>query len=1242
MAEKSSDWKIRMEKYVQILCSLQEDGNPDLYSIEQNVIQYVSDVNPNSQLVGLQICEQLLKMQRQLNYQPLTKALLDKSFTGRPQNAQKATEIIKTCFSLSQEYVMQVLLEELGSKSPKIVSAVMSIFSDLAPTLQESAKQQIMQAIAPLLQNRSPTTRKEANDLNTKLQLPYTALGAATTPQSAPQKSSPPHSHVPSHPQPVSILKKRESISIDPPSQPSQPPASTSGLKSSQEVRKSTRKKSGIIGSASAQWNSFVSDENKKNLSSHKPMDVTAGIEGLMNQFNQDPSNSNCCAYGLFSSFVNRTFAPKVMNLLSSSILTFLKTDQKSLTDETFTAGTAFFIDKITDKRMEKDVFEIGDIICANITAPAFFQQLYPSMGAKNPALLSRMSNYFTHVLRTYGTNTGLDPNEISDQIKPLTGNPDPNVRKAANELVATLAQVYGEAILDGFSWLKKAQMDDIMKIINTNPLTDFIPLAIENREVAAPPVSVAKSQAEAPASHRPVSSKAEPAKLPKRNSLKPRPRPDFNVDVPPVAEDYNPAPRSVPTERRDENSFPQKMIDNLSQSRSAGEAKKAIEELDSQAGRILSSRGDGSMRYRDVADIMKSLGPWLNDSNSNVLFAICKLMERIFALLGNSIQQAPVSILSLLFNTLNVSNQRLRGAAMDMLNKLAEIDNRFVNEIFATAFRDLTNEGKSTAISFVMTVDFTPDVQSLVQLVADLITDQFEPESAEPFIEKFLEAGGKEELKRLAKKMTPAKRSLIMRAIHEEDSLSIFVDINNIRVSPISIENSLISKCFNDGNSSGIEQSVELQWRSLFNLRLTHTTMDTFKVESAAVLGQIKKGTPDPASYSDLIIAWCLINRKLGINEFFASLISSLKLANARLNQASLQMAVPLALSISIDLALEILSISEREEIFVEVLQTTSEIITNNEIITNLFQILKSVPLGPEAKSFFEQKSQKLLSETDDENLKQAIGNVQIKSNVVIEMSDDLRERMESSTLQIYEWIHQLSSPDITSIIAALKAISKQLDVDATVFNNHLSALVLAIIAKVHVFFAAEPPPGRLFKYIAYCIFSLLDKTDLPTVISPAVVKQLILEVITRLCNGVEDQMSNQSLNFLLLKMMDTCTSMTFKSLLDALLLCVDGQFPERWIKIALKCFETCLQNITQEETPKANREEEIAVCVIEAENVFKKTGYKTLKETELGQRVIQGLKKFITSVREQYPGILERPDVVKSLGQRSIILSL
>ncbi|EAY14366.1 hypothetical protein TVAG_255580 [Trichomonas vaginalis G3] len=1265
MAEKSSDWKIRMEKYVNILASLQDENSPDLYNIEQNVIQYVSDVNPNSQLVGLQICEQLLNMQRQLNYQQLTKALLDKSFTGRPQNAQKATEIIKICYNNSSEPVMQTLLEELSSKSPKIVSAVMSIFSDLAPILPESSRQQVMSAIFPLLQNRLPNTRKEANDLHTKLGMPYAAQPQPVQQQQT-RENLPPASVQPPRPQLTTIAKSTPKTRELPQEAPQPTPTpvipSSSTPKSLQEPRKSLRKKSAIFGSAAGSWNSFVSEENKKNLMSHKPMDVTAGLDGLMKQFNDDQTAGNACAYGLFSSFVSRTFAPKVMNQLTSSILTYLKTDPSSISEDTYTAGVNFFIDKITEKRMEKDIFEIGDIILANISANSFFQQLYPSMGAKNPALLTRTSNYITHVLRTYGQNTGLDSNEIAEQVKPLTGNPDPNVRKAANEVVATLAQVYGQSILDGFSMLKKAQMDDIMKMISTNPLPNPAPLAVEapqQVQISVPPKisnippqnqapsSLTPSQ-QAPMSHRQSisnsSAKGEPVKLPKRNSLKPKPKQDFQLDFTPVEEDYRPPPKSQPPERKpiEEGNFPQKLIDNLSQSRTSNDAKKAIEELDNQCGKLLSTKGERSLKYKDVSEVLKVLGPWLSDQNVNILFSICKLMERVILLLGRNIKSAPVSLLSLLFNTLNFPNQRLKGAAMDMLNKLSEVDDRFVNEIFATAFRDLTDEGKSTALTFIMTVNFTPDVQSLAQLVADLITDQFEPENAEPFIEKFLENGGKEELKDLAKKMVPAKRSLIMRAIHEEDSVSIFVDQDSTRSirKSSNFDRILAIKILNGENSA--ETAIELQWRSIFNLRLIHQSPDTFKVESAAVIAQIKKGTPDFSSYLDLILIWTLINRKLQI-DFVSQLYDIMESESISLDNNSLSIALPLALSLSQDFIQRTQKLSQENSYFVENLKLICENSTNIDILVELFTFLKTLALSPEDKQFFEQQSQRISQEFDDERLKNVISTMTIKSNVMIEMSDELRERMEGSTLLVYEWIHQLSSPDNAQSVSAFKAISKQLEVDASVFNNHLDALVLAIIAKVHVFFAAEPPPVRLYKYIAFCIFSLLEKTDLPSVIRPSVVKQLMLEVITRLCNGVEDQMSNQSLNFIILKLMDTCTSLSFKALIDALMQCIDGMFPERWVKIALKCFDACVQHITQDDNQqKSGNEDEISVCVIESENVFKKTGYKTLKETELGQRIIQTLKKFIGSVKEQYPSVLERPDVVKALGQRSVILSI
>ena len=61
---------------------------------------------------------------------------------------------------------------------------------------------------------------------------------------------------------------------------------------------------------------------------------------------------------------------------------------------------------------------------------------------------------------------------------------------------------------------------------------------------------------------------------------------------------------------------------------------------------------------------------------------------------------------------------------------------------------------------------------------VADLITDQENITRSEDFINMFIENGGKELLKQRSKRMIPAKKTLIMRALHEE-SESIFVDAN-------------------------------------------------------------------------------------------------------------------------------------------------------------------------------------------------------------------------------------------------------------------------------------------------------------------------------------------------------------------------------------------------------------------------------------------------------------------------------
>jgi hypothetical protein len=258
--------------------------------------------------------------------------------------------------------------------------------------------------------------------------------------------------------------------------------------------------------------------------------------------------------------------------------------------------------------------------------------------------------------------------------------------------------------------------------------------------------------------------------------------------------------------------------------------------------------------------------------------------------------------------------------------------------------------------------------------------------------------------------------------------------------------------------------------------------------------------------------------------------------------------------------------------------------------------------------------------------------------------MSSEINEKMDGSLLRIYEWIYQLSSLDVATSIKALKSIANQLDIDASVFNIHLEALTLSLIAKIHVFFAMEPPPIRLFKYIFYCLFTLLEKTDLPKVISYSSLNQIIMEIITRLCNGVgDDKNSTQYFTVMLAKLSQECTHFTFKSLINAASHEIDQIYPEIWVKMACKCFDSCIDIIlSNEDKDQDDFENDIISGLSECETLIRSKGVEELKKSSVGIRLINSIRKFGRAVADQYPEILQRADVKSLLGNKINVVSL
>ena len=1233
-AKAGSDWKSRLADYESVLSSI-ESSDPASVNIPDNkLLDYISDVNSNCQLEGLKICEAVFKISKNHQYANIARTLLTKNFASRPQNGNKATDLIKICFTEAHDQTKEVLLEEIHSKNQKVVSAVLSIFSYFASQLSMQEREEIITAVTPLSEHRVQTIRKEANELINTLK---------TTPENEPEIEQPRQTQQIPKAQPV--LQEAPAHQESPKLQTKNPSEITT--QKSPEIRKS--KKKVLNGACYSLWTQWATQEIQANLDNHKWQEVTAGIDGLRKLFDQDTSYSNVAAFGLLTVFISRTFTPRVMNQLTQNILFYMKFDPSSITEDTLNAGIKFFIDKISDKRMENDLFELGDIISSHISVPTFFQSLYPSLSVKNPSLITRTVAYCTHSIRTYQANTRLDATEVSSQIHPLLSNADPNVRKAANECVAALASVFGEQVLDEFKTIKKVQMDEIKKIMKNSPISQEIELPYANQVVEkkiAQPIRQPSPHVEHVSSTRaptpPVQKQTqeEPVlKMPKKeisrasSSRTLRPKKALKPDI--IDDTERPA-FQVKEETKDV--IPKSLLQSLKTAVDTSSLTDVINQIND----ILSTRSAKTI-YSDVEQCITSLAPVLSEDNVNLLYAATQLMMSIINLIKSEIEKAPVPILASLLNTLNYNNKKLKKAANQMLLSLYRNDKRFMKEIFVCGFGDLTPEGKNAALGLILSLSLPFDPASFVQIVANLITDQENLENSEAFINLFLENGGKELLKQRAKQMITSKKTLIMRAIHE-DSNSIFVDESaptTRRAKPV--DNVAVTIAFNNHNFTTIENQISIQWRSIFNLRLKHTTRDTFKVDASAVLAQAAKDSSSVLRFTDLLLLWCAINYKLDALDFLRSFLDYCVKAHRSFDELSICICIPLILELEPEL-LTVLQKLAKPDLFITCMQTVCESSSNESHLINIFSFIQSLELSNESSEFFIDRGQIILKETTNQELIDTINRMTVGDLITCEMSPELSEKMEGSFLNVYEWIYKLSSSDTVICIQTLKEIIKQLEVDASVFNSHLEPLILVLIAKIHVFFCTEPPPVRLYKYICFCVITLLEKTDLAKVISYSSVNQIVVEIITRLCNGFgNDQNVSASLNVVLSQLIKDCSQHTFKSLLNASAHVIDQKYPEIWVKLAIKCFHACVNDMfTNYSKDQSEFEDDIIAGIVECENVIKAHGIEQFKRSSLGLALLNYIREFVRTVVDQYPEILQRPDVTKLLGTKIYVLSI
>lgn len=1141
---------------------------------------------------------------------------------------------------------------------------------------------------------------------------------------------------------------------------------------------------------AYAVWSTWAKPEVLDNLKNSKWQDVVQGINDLRELYDNGAKHGNAAAYGLMSIFIGRTFTPKVMNQLLQNILFYLMEDSDSITDDTLQVGIKFFIDKVPDRKLEKDLFDIGDIFCCQMGADTMFNQLYPSLSAKNPALLSRILVFFSYILRSHGAEARINSKELINNIRPLCSHQDPTVRHAATECVTALSFVYGEEILNQFQTLHKAQLDEVRKQIDNNSMangtyiTNSRPSSMSVRNPSpksaissprkntpasmsvrnaspsnigvasrggSPSVSSKKSRlamssrvfrtANTPSqagssvmAPSVVASSANPsiagysmgASAASRKSISkdnasvysrksfydsPRsPRGSINFDnqsirsklSSPSERGYNspgrnlrisdsppdnyqpsrfylasdresnipkPSVSRLPQKNKDDKKkrsrsttllennkvnisysinsddsydelFDVDLLDGISKNNPVLNVKKSLEAI----GRRLDSKykddGDNCIEAHIFKPLYNELAQWLTEENVHILLIVANIVLTSFRLVRNFTKIEPL-FLQLTLNLLSFNSSQLKYTMSEVLRVMHKKHPYFIKDIVSPAFDDLTDETRDSLIRFLKTVKLQDEDEFIIKLFIGY------PQIGKDVINEYIKNPRNEQ--RIRDKLPPEYTG-ILSSIYMTKPDQLAQEKRHSAIDKLYCMNHIRSK-------SRLRTKIESFWLTTFKINM-NPSRDELNFVLDTLANEVKNNFFAFALVSDMVFIWIAIvlntlDRIEGdLMDFIQLILHQYRLNKRLLNDLDVYVVVPIICEFYQNAnAMSFVEEVSHPMLIISSLIDCVSYLKNSDAIVFALEMLETKRLSDDQAAFLAESISRI-KDSDNSLLLQKINvlrnrlplsgmvNHNTSSATMIsncEMHPDLAVKMRSKSFQVYQWIVLLTSQDMPVSIEALKNITKQVDADPSVFTPHLEVLILSIISKIHEFFAVEPPPSRLYKYISYCIFELLDKTSLSRQISQACVQQLVYEIITRLSNGLTDTVTTQSLNFLMVKLMELCPQATFKALLTALgEFDNPDQFNENWVRLALKCFEPC-RDAVYGLNPSS-----LVDCLCAVEHFLRYHNYNEIRKCSFGTKMVNSIKSFVEQSFEANPGIRDSSEFRQKVGNNAHLFNL
>ena len=1224
-----SDWKVRQALYEQVLTSMSDPSPHLLQQLQADLPKYLSDVNPNCLRTALSICELYFASANSINYPQIAQILVDKCFTtNRPGNAEAATALLLKCISKSKDIVLGKIFDELSSKSPKIVRAMIAVLSAHIQATGTSDAAAIIDNLTPLQDHRDQAIRKEAT---AAIAL---ARGAAPPPQKPPSPQA--RARSPARPQ------------------------SHDNTKAARQ-RSPAHKKRASPATSSSTWTAWVSKETLELFHSSKWTGVVEGLEKLRRQYTEEGGNGSACAYGLTTVFLGKMYTPKVMNQMVSEILFYMKEDLTNLTDDAINACLHFVIDKITEKRLEAQIFEMADLVCELMTPPYVFGVFYPHLSAKNPQLPARIVNYFTHCILAFGADSQLNVDDVSREMKPLCDHSDQNVRKAVFGCIGALATVYGDAVLDSFRSLKQAQLTDVrksMNLANTTKVATRTTISPKARQVSPPK----KSTVPEPVPLQQVASRTSPKKI------KMSPRHSMGTD--------------------NAEFIPSRLISGLNKSGSALDCRKALDELEEHLERTLEMRGPNSIQQSEFTSVFSALKPWFTDSSTSVVSSVAKVLSLCFKLVRtDQVKNISKDFLSDIFQMLNYTQKTIRSQTLTVLGDISKSYPGFVADVFLPAFATIGVDGKKPALTLLRDLEFDMTIDKFLPFIVNCLVQKSEDlrEASSPIVHRFLRLpGAADAVRDYVSGYPPSKKNAILSMIDGDAPAA--TTANVFLTSPTEsqrtyrhekIDPFLPLKVMNGTEVPDVlTDLLVLHGKRYFAIDFAGETADPAEITKvgSVFLNAARNSFDNLSLVVDIVFLWwaqqsLLIRHQDGFDssfEFMNSFLTVLLEHRRTLDQFEIALVLPTVLecvgreySACVPIKALLQKLTPANVFLVTVIRILGSVTSVFAVQADLDTLLAVLPTAKsnEFKSELARTASRLhmiLAKEPTKNPKLFATSTQfleyLKSIGALAtvseprpisqctLNPKIEAKMKSPQILVYGWIVDLGSQDGQTVIQALKAISSKLKTNPEIFEPHLEVLTVSIINLIHFHLADPSSDERLNKYCTFCLLSLFNETSLKNVIPPVFVHQLVYELLTHLSNGVNEAMLNQVLNALIVKLIDDCTVFAFQGLLSAI-----GEyenkdmFTDRWIKLALKCFEACGVRICE-----VGQEDDVKEAIIMLEAFLEMHPHERLLSSSFGPKILHIARSFVELVVEKFSNVVNSREIRKRLGPNPKFMDL